>query len=73
MFRVLEDIFNLNQIQNDQENWVFLYKLINETFINPTEFKLGFYKMIENFDENLSSNFNKQGLQLNWYIITYEI
>jgi hypothetical protein len=65
MFRVLEDIFNLNQIQNDQENCVFLYKLINESFFNPTEFKLGFYKVIENFDENLSTNCNKQELQLN--------
>jgi len=73
MFTVSEDIFNFNQIQNDQESCAFYYKLINENFFNPTKFELGFYKMIEKFDENLSSNFNKRGLPLNCEIITYEI
>ena len=73
MYTVSEDIFNFNQIQNDQESWSFYYKLINENFYKVTKFELGFYKMIENFDVNLSTNFNKRGLPLNCEIIIYEI
>jgi hypothetical protein len=68
-----EDIFNLNEIQPNREIREFYYKLIDENFYSTVNLELGIYNLIENFDVNLISNFNKRGLALNCEISIYQI
>jgi hypothetical protein len=65
--------FKLNEIQPNKEIREFYYKLIDENFYNTENLELGIYNLIENFDVNLISNFNKRGLPLNCEISIYQI